>query len=470
MPKPLRSRVFLGLLSVLLVLSLSGCSLGTDVWTLLRTPHLTGEQEKVQTALDAYIKSTPKEEVAGGNGSYVLKYPKSGDYRSAFILKDMDSDGKEEAIAFYSRGPEGSNVHINLLRQDEEDGSQWKSVSDIEGASADIEKIRFGDLDGDGIMELLTGWNIDNVRDKQFVLYSTIGDKISKLDSTLYSTAVVGDLTQCGHDNLLLIYSSGDKTTARLWTMQRDPTTQQPVLSTHDSITIDGSIQQFGNCQIGKLSETQNCAYVDAVRPTGGMVTEIIYWDGSRLHAPFYENNSYTSSREASIPSADVDGDGAIEWPSTEKLDGYSPATAADMLYLVTWSSLKLQDGALVVTRKFTCIMNMTDGYYLRIDDKWKGQITATFDSQRHILRMYTYENQTQGKEILALHTIFRSEINRTAPEESDSSQAFDTHEYQILQNLTDVRYDVWYAKDNPYNFSLEQIRYMFGLFNKSAQ
>lgn len=472
MIKRVRRKLFLGGLAFLLVLSLSGCSLGTDVWTLLRAPHLTGEQEEVQTALDSYIKGLPKDDTAGG-GAYVLKYPKSGDYRSAFIIQDLDGDGQKEAIAFYSRSQEGSNVHMNLLRQVD---NKWKSVSDIEGVSADIERVRLGDLDGDGIQEVMTGWNINNVRDKQFVLYSITDGTFSVWDKTLYSSAVVGDLTSCGHDNLLLIYSDATKnqTTAELWMLQNDPTTGKTVLSKRSSIPIDGYIQQFVNPEIGSLSSTQKGAYVDGIQSSGGMVTELIYWDGKQLVAPFYDeqkNTNSTTYREALIPSADINDDGVIEWPSVKKLDGYSPSSDADMLWLTEWNSLdyNAQNSNQTKSKKLTCIMNMTDGYFLKFDN-WNGQYTATFDSQTHLFKLYGKDNATEGNELMVLRTTLKSEANRvTSSEASDSSQIDqDTRLYRILKDnidsLPNIRYDVWFSKDV---FNMTKIEDMFYIFNK---
>ena len=45
----------------------------------------------------------PSETPAKGSWQ-LLKYPKTGEYRSAIILKDLNGDGEEEALAFYRIG------------------------------------------------------------------------------------------------------------------------------------------------------------------------------------------------------------------------------------------------------------------------------------------------------------------------------------------------------------------------------
>lgn len=71
----------------LCALLLSGCNaLGLDVEDYLRPPKSTGEQEAIQQALETYIEAHAEK---GGVTDYILKYPKEGSYRSAFILVDQ---------------------------------------------------------------------------------------------------------------------------------------------------------------------------------------------------------------------------------------------------------------------------------------------------------------------------------------------------------------------------------------------
>ena len=90
------------------VLSLSGCSTANlSEGDLLAPPKPAGEMHKIQKALEKAVKSSVK-----------LKYPTSGEYRSACILKDLDNNGKNDyCIALYAVGEEASqNIHINVIK------------------------------------------------------------------------------------------------------------------------------------------------------------------------------------------------------------------------------------------------------------------------------------------------------------------------------------------------------------------
>ena len=86
-------RLAAGLLAIFFItVALSGCSaVGLDVENKLRPPKGTGEQEAIQQALETYIRK-----YVDNSGSYLLKYPQSGEHRSAFLVDDFDGDGQRE--------------------------------------------------------------------------------------------------------------------------------------------------------------------------------------------------------------------------------------------------------------------------------------------------------------------------------------------------------------------------------------
>ena len=104
-------------LSALIALVFSGCA-SFDVQNLLLAPKLEGDMYPVQQAL---------EEAVGD--SITLKYPVSGEYRSAFVLKDLNRNGYQEAIALYSVTTDNTvTMHINVIA---ESGDGWESKGDL---------------------------------------------------------------------------------------------------------------------------------------------------------------------------------------------------------------------------------------------------------------------------------------------------------------------------------------------------
>ena len=196
----------------------TGCSL--DVEPLLQPPKIGGEQQAVQTALDTYVRDT-----AGAGARYTPEYPLEGRYTSAFLLCDEqgypvdEGDNPALAVAFYSLASEGESTRINLLQRS---GDQWVSVADAPGIGIDIRQVAFGDLDGDGNAELITGWTGYSTRSYPLVVYELTEGLSLVSEEYSYNAFYVGDVTAQGHDSLMLFQTIGtENVTATLVQMQK---------------------------------------------------------------------------------------------------------------------------------------------------------------------------------------------------------------------------------------------------------
>ena len=132
------------ILSALLTFILSGCdALMFNADELLLSPMLEGVMYPVQQALEDSVKD-----------KITLKYPVSGEYRSAFVMKDIDGNGVDEALAFYSTTADSTvTMHINII----EFNGEWESKGDLSLVGNGVESVSFADLDGNGRLEIIVG-------------------------------------------------------------------------------------------------------------------------------------------------------------------------------------------------------------------------------------------------------------------------------------------------------------------------
>lgn len=131
-------------LGVFLLSGLTGCDLyQPDVDSMLTPPVLSDLQTEVAEAL---------QDVVGEE--YKLCYPAGGSYRSPYIFTDLDSDGEEEAVVFYTAGGE---PRIYLLILDKTDG-HWRACNALPGTEGEVLYADFRHLSGDGTTDLLVGW------------------------------------------------------------------------------------------------------------------------------------------------------------------------------------------------------------------------------------------------------------------------------------------------------------------------
>ncbi len=84
------NKILQTLLCCFVIITLCGCSAGISAENMLTAPKLDAEQSAIYQALINSVGTGVK-----------LKYPKSGDYRSAFVLKTIDGEEGDEALVFY---------------------------------------------------------------------------------------------------------------------------------------------------------------------------------------------------------------------------------------------------------------------------------------------------------------------------------------------------------------------------------
>ena len=140
-------------------LTLSGCAYGqTGIDGMLKPPKLSDQQNEIYAALQASV---------GKN--ITLKYPRTGDFTSAFLIANIDEEQTQEAIVFYENTDTVNvtmNLRINVLDQTK-DG--WVSVYDAGVSAADVDKVNF--IQSNGSTFLVIGFNLSGNTEKLVVVY-----------------------------------------------------------------------------------------------------------------------------------------------------------------------------------------------------------------------------------------------------------------------------------------------------------
>ena len=127
---------------------LSGCTgVSFTVDTLLNAPKFTEEQSAIHEALIERVGS-----------NITLKYPRNGDYRSAFVIADIDDEPTDEALVFYeyasSSGKDG--LRVNIL--DKNSQGKWYSVKELAGGGTEIDRVMITSVGDEGDTDVLVGY------------------------------------------------------------------------------------------------------------------------------------------------------------------------------------------------------------------------------------------------------------------------------------------------------------------------
>lgn len=376
----MKKRFICVVLAAILLFCCGGCSL--DVDSFLKPPLAQGVQQQVQTALETYIRDSGR-----STTRYNLQYPSEGQHTSAFVVCDeagqpVAENGGEPAmaVAFYSFTGAKEEAHINLLRRS---GEEWVSLGDVTGFGTEILQVGFGDLDGDGLAELVAGFSTYSSRDHRLVLFSLSGG-LTVLDTEqLYTQLYIGDLRGQEQDGLLLLrIGAANEVSAELYALEESR------LSSIGKTPLDGYIQQFGDMTLCALDSRVNGLYVDAVKNGGAMITELIYYDGSTLQAPFYDPKTKETTatlRAMKLAARDIDGDGELDVPTGTLLPGYTPEqNLPSYAWLTQWRSW---DNRLKRWREpLYTVVNTADGYVVTLDEEQWENMTTTYDSTTRTL------------------------------------------------------------------------------------
>ncbi|GHU81707.1 hypothetical protein AGMMS50284_2140 [Clostridia bacterium] len=369
------------LVAVVVASVFSGCSsIGIDGTALMRPPKATGDKAEIQEVV---------ENTAGGD--YVLKYPQSGDYRSAIITQDLNDDGTEEAIVFY-RGA-GETTTTNILFISETDG-KWTTKHSFKNPNAEIDKVYIGDIDGDGTKEVIVGWTSFVNGANQITYYKAVGDDVVEqtIDDT-YSYLLMADLTNSGAQNVVILSLASED--------QKKP---KAVLYGYVSgkgfikrseIATNVNAVSYAKVQVGQIDSKHKGIFVDSTTVTGELVSEILYFDASTavLKNPLNvkeDDGTITNvtTRKTAAVCRSIDAKDVLEVPVVSLLPGTPAGSTDTVCSMAQWCRLNIAKGSLIAGD--STVASYTDGYYFILPKTWLGNVTAFNSTETRTLKFYS--------------------------------------------------------------------------------
>jgi hypothetical protein len=313
---------------IVICLMLSGCNIGITADSLLVPPKLSEDQALV---FDALIR-------AAGN-DITLKYPRTGQYRSAVTIADIDNDGGNEAVAFYVKnsdtGADGT-IRVNIL--DIASDGKWYSVYDHAGAGTDIDRLIISTLGGGRAPLLAVGFVMISGT-KTARIYSYADNRLSGEFSDNYSSMFTADLDRDNRNELCLIHPN---------TMDRQAyisliSVEGDLIYEWGTADLSPLASEFTAIASGVLGPDTSALYIDS--SDGEFLhTDIVYSPiAGRLRNPMYLEGSMLTeqtTRPYGLPTSDIDSDGTLEIPVLSAFPGYT-SEGEDDVYAVNWTILE---------------------------------------------------------------------------------------------------------------------------------
>lgn len=400
----MKLKVFVAAVLIVFASALSGCSfVGLDAQSLMHAPKPTGENE---TDIQNLLEST-------AGGKMTLKYPSSGDYRSAIITHDLCGDQSDEAIAFYQKGDETAGTNIMFMRRS---GGKWVSMGSFNNPAAKVDRVCFGDLDGDSKDEVIVGWGSSLNNTGNICVYYYRDGAMQELQvNQSYTEMAVMDFDGDKRDEIFTAsVAVGDQPAAAQLLRVKDG-----AIELMGSAPMDSAVTRYASVLTGLINEKQEGIVLDGVKSADTMVTELLYWDAKEgaLKSPFYDasaKGAKSTERNTSVASKDINSDRIIEIPMVTLMPGYSGKTFDDSAYLTSWMRYDTETNTFV--RVMSMVIDYSDGYWFSIPDMWRGKITTKLDPSARTMTIYewlaTEKNKAgaAGAPLLTIQTFTQKE------------------------------------------------------------
>lgn len=380
-----------------LIIILSACSFGVTLDEMLSPPKLTDEQSEIYQAL---VKSK--------GAGFRLKYPKSGDYRSAFVVYDFDGEPTDEAIVFYEI--EGINseraLWLNFLDQDE--NHEWESVYDLAVSGTEIERIIFANLGNDDKTSIIVCYSVSQ-SEKSFTLIQYSDKTPERILSDNYTYLEVDDYFNEGRELFVIKTDHTVETSTALFYSAADGS-----LSISRSCGLNPDAYEYTGVTKGFIDEKTEAIIInyrknDTSRSLYG--TDVLVMRSGTLVNPILKNaenidlvtRRVNSSTELANP-CDIDGDGFIEFCSTTAFPGHSSRAIADRVHATVWMSLSYN----TLEKKYYSYYNGKNGFVFIMPNRWQNEVTATVSLDGNRVSFYVAEKSVEDAtiQLLSIRTI----------------------------------------------------------------
>lgn len=360
------------MLTVCISLVFCGCVITDNTTDMVSPPELTGEMSPIAQAL-----------YASAGEDCDLKYPETGDHRSAIVLEDVDGDSIFEAFAFYTTSEdEMTTMHVNVICQEK---GKWISVADQTVVANGVERVEFCDLNGNGTEEILIGWEVSGGNEKQLSVFTF--EKHTMIQQILqpYTDFMCCDLDSNGINEIFVhLLNTAEKTNKAMIYNYNEHGIAQTT-----GCVMDGSVKSTAKPILSTLSNGQKAIYIDETKGVGA-VTEVLYMSKGEIVNPLLDNaNSFENIltwRAAALEIKDINEDGLLEIPVASDLP--NAGNTDETLYYTNWCSF---NGEKLSVKQIT-VVNTVDGYYLNVPNALLGKIAVLKDIENHERTFYSYD------------------------------------------------------------------------------
>lgn len=383
-------RKWLGMMTAFLTpFLLSGCMMTASVEELYALPQLPVEYQALDAKIEAILASGAE-----------TTSPTSGANLQSVQMEDLDGDGVQEAVAFFRNNNDERPLKIYIFRVL---GETYEQAAVIEGSGTSIHTIRYLDMNGDGVKEILVSWRA-GAQVQAMAVYGLDGLQPVALMSTAYARYEPVDLN--GDDLLELVVLRGDESETG-GSLADYYEWDGAGLVLRSSARLSVTVGELQWMQSGTLENGETAVFVTGrvagVEETSRAVTDILVCREGEISNIMLSQSTGVSTQIArflNIQPADIDGNGVTEIPMPAAL----LAAEGEEKWKIYWLSVAA-DGT--VNQCAITYHNLTDSWYLVIPESWDGHFTVEQKNTSTTEHSTTFYKLSGGKVTEELFTIY---------------------------------------------------------------
>ncbi len=376
------------LLGAVLLSATGGCSI-TDLSKddMLRPPKTMGDEAEIEKLISKTAK-----------GPYTLKYPKSGSYRSAIVMHDLDGDNVNEAIAFFREKDGAAGVHMLVMY--ENDGS-WTISDDFVNETTDVDSIDFADIGRGKEQEILVGYATYTTGVNYLTAYTYENGSTESIETGQNCSAFYcGNLDNSGKSKVIALSLFSPENKAKATLLEFDD--ESKMMFPKASAPMDPNIVSYKNAVFSDLGDGVKGLVVDGGTSNGELNTQVIYFSKQRnaLRNPLYkERAANPTQRTSAVYSADTDNDMKIKIPTVSTLPYNKDSGAFTAAEQVLWNNFSIEKEALLPAQRTAA--NYNYNYTIKIPETWTaGAFSALLNKSGDVMSVCEWNSNTAGAKL----------------------------------------------------------------------
>jgi hypothetical protein len=250
------------LFTVILAVLLSGCMniLAEDLYSL---PQLTDEYIRLQAIIDEVLEQGAE-----------LSPPIAGINRQAIQFWDLDGDGINEVLVFFSI-PDRSLLNLYIFTFE---GGNYSSAEIIELRGMAFDRVKYVDMDGDGYLEIIIGRQV-SLTLRRMEIFTVRDFNAASRAQADYIDFINFDLTGDGSNDIILISPFTQEGVVEVYLYKLMP---DDSIAT-SSATLSDDIEEYVQILTGRLIDETPAIFIESEVRVGQdqeLITEVfIFYD-----------------------------------------------------------------------------------------------------------------------------------------------------------------------------------------------